>query len=120
MVRTGSVQEVVGRGGSESPAAGGRSCRYQHRINMDIKPQLSPFLFFMPLLAGALCALLILSCKSSSTDSGTPPPGGGSNGLTAHPASVRLLPGVTTVVQISGSTRPDTILTAPNGVIATA
>lgn len=66
----------------------------------------------------SLALLSILALASCKQDTSEPPPP--SSGLTANPASVRILPGQNTAVAISGGTRPESIIAQPNSSIATA
>jgi hypothetical protein len=72
-----------------------------------------------PLLQCLLLSILLMSCKGSGSDTVEPPPPGG-GGLTASPSSVHILPGQNTIVSISGGTRPEGIISAPDGLVATA
>lgn len=71
-----------------------------------------------------LCSLILFVAVNSCKETGTAPeislPSIPSNALTASPSSVRLLPGGSRAVSISNSTIPDTIVIAPNSLVATA
>ena len=74
-------------------------------------------------MRGMVCcviiALVLISCKGGGSDMTAPPPPGG-GGLTATPSSVHLLPGQNAAISISGGTRPEGIVSAPDGAVATA
>jgi hypothetical protein len=65
-----------------------------------------------------LLSLLLTSCKGSGSDTVEPPPPAA--GLTATPSSLHMLPGQNANVSISGGTRPESILSGPDGSVATA
>ncbi len=71
------------------------------------------------LLVALVTVVTIQHCSKSSntTEPNPPPPAAG--GLTAVPASVRIMPGNSAAVVVSGGISPDTILIPPASNIAT-